>query len=399
MSKGVRIFVNILYYLLTFGIGILIAVSLPASMIYTGSMKAIKEYLNNGEYDKALMSVGGYYDKEYVYLNDDKNLVIFNTVTLVYTGSDSDVQVDGEKIHKAYFGYFFNVKENYKTVKNGEENQTRLIITDNTDSEHKYNLIDYDYTQDGKVDSIATLVSYDFLFFEIPIEETNSIKTLTFYDADGNVYKEFEFATPLTFSEQFFVDVDDFVEEYNRDYTSGKLLELDEEFLAKSGNYQKSSNGDIVKKVNTKVTLLVLLYFVVIYLIGDSLIGGHFVIKGLIWLFRKIFKRKQNENNNVKTKEFTGTMYSSFTIMLDVEPDFSEPVTVTYSNNNDSIEYYLLKEDDYKMTKRIKSGTYMNLKVLMSNKYEVLDAKEVITIEKFNERETIKIRKKKGEEE
>ena len=399
MSKGAKIFVNILYYILTFSIGVLIAITIPAAMIYSYSMKDIQQALTDKEYDKAMQSLGGYYDKSYNYLSPNKDLVLFNAITLIYnSGEEGDDLVDGSKVHKSYCGYYFNIPSEYKTA-GEDDNQTRLMITDKEGKEVKYNLIDYDYDQDGTFDSISTLVNYHFIFFEIPIENSSSIKKLDFYDNQGLVFYSIEFDQALEFSEQFFIDVDDFVEEYNRDYTSAKLLELDEEFLGKSESYAKSSNGDAVKKVNRRVSLYVVLYFVLIYLIGDSLIGGRFVYKGIKWLIRKLFKKKVKENTKVSKKqaECIGDIYSNLTIELDVEDDFLEPVTITYSNESEDIEFNLVKEDGYKQSKRVKAGTYVNMKVLMSNDYEVINPEQVLDVKRFNEKVNVKIRRREGE--
>lgn len=397
MSKGTRIFLNVLYYILTFGIGIYLAASLPTALVYTYSMKDIQDSLNSKEYGKAMTSIGGYYDDDYVYLNDEENLVMFSTVTLIYKSEDEKIQ-DGTKIHKAYCGFFFNVKDAYKSAGEIEENKTKLVITNKDGEKINYNLLDYDYNQNGSVDSIATLLNYDFIFFEIPIEKASSISKLEFLDKEGTVFYNLEFAEPLAFSEKFFADVNPFVEEYNKDYKSAKLIELDEEFLSKETSYKKSSNSDVIKRVNGRTTLYVILYFVAIYLVGDSLIGFRFLPHGIRWLYRKVVKRKQKEIGKPSQKEITGNVFSNLTIELDVEEGFDKPVTVTYSNNNEQIEFYLLKIDKYKKTKRVQCGTYMNMKVIVDKDYEAIVENEVLELRRFNEKTIIKIRKKQGEE-
>lgn len=399
MSKGAKIFINILYYILTFSIGVLIAVTIPAAMVYSYSMKDIKKSLIEKEYDKAMRYLGGYYDKEYNYLSEQGDLVIFNAITLMYnSGEEGDTLVDGTKVHKSYCGYYFNIPNNYFTAGDASTNQTKLLITDKDGKEVKYNLIDYDYNQDGSVDSISTLVSYQFIFFEIPIEKSSSVKKIDFYDKNGAIFYSIEFEEVLEFKEQFFADVDDFVEEYNRDYTSSKLLELDSEFLSKSNNYQKSTNGDIVKRVNRRVALYVILYFMLIYLIGDSLIGGRYIYKGIKCLVLKIFGKRINEKNKENVKaEYIGDIYSNLTIELDVEEDFNIPVTITYSNEKEDLEFVLVKEDGYKQTKRVKAGTYVNMKVIMNDDYVVINPVQVLEVKRFNEKLNVKIRRREGE--
>jgi len=393
MSKGARIFINVLYYILTFGIGILIAVTTPAALTYSYSMKDIESALATEKYADAMMSVGGYYDTNYVFLSENKDLVIFSAMTL----REDENKVYGTKVNKSYCGFYFNVPESYITAGNGEANQTRLMLTQKDDNQVKHNLIDYDFDQDGTVDSISTLVNYNFIFFEIQIEECASVKKLDFYDVNGNLSYSITFGEVLEYNEQFFIDVEPFIEEYNRDYTSAKLLELDETFRAKSSTYLKSSNGNLVNRVNKRVAIYVFLYFAAIYFIGDSLIGGRYIIKGIRFLFRKIFRRKQKETyQKSKPQQFVGVMYSNLTMELDVLEDFNKSVTISYSNEHESFEFYLVKEDGYKQTKRIKAGTYVNLKVLVDEDYEVIDPVEVLELKRLNEKQIIKIRRKEG---
>ena len=85
------------------------------------------------------------------------------------------------------------------------------------------------------------------------------------------------------------------------------------------------------------------------------------------------------------------------TVELDVEEDFSVPVTITYSNEKEDLEFYLVKEDGYKQTKRVKAGTYVNLKVVVSDEYVVINPTQVLEVKRFNEKLNVKIRRKEGE--
>ena len=67
MKKKTKIIVNIFYYLLTFGLGFLLAVVLPNALENANIPKYVNTYLANGNYDKAMELVGGYFNNSEVY--------------------------------------------------------------------------------------------------------------------------------------------------------------------------------------------------------------------------------------------------------------------------------------------------------------------------------------------
>ena len=396
MSKGAKIVINIIYYASTFMIGLFLAISLPAIMIYSRSLTDIKTSLENGNYQQAMMHIGGYFDSQYIYLDQDSNsgdVVMFNALTLVYnSGEEDDETVDEARVHKAYCGYLFNMHTDYETAGKLENNQTVLLVYDKDNELHRYQLLDYDGNNDGEVDSIATQSSYGFIFFEVPYDITTSVSKLEFISANGTIYKTITFTTPLSFEEQFFQDVNSFMEEYNRDYTSSDLERLDNEFRANS-NYQISSNSNIIKNVNKEVIIYIIIYFVIIYLIGDSLFGFKIVIGGIKKLIRKISRKETIEEVNVK--EVLENVYCMLTVQLNFLDPFDGEAIVTYSNSKEEIKLFFNKENNYTDAKRVMAGTYTDFKIDIDPRYEVIDVLDKLVLTNFTEKVVIKIKEKK----
>ena len=167
MSKGAKIVCNIIYYVAAFLIGLFLAVALPSIMIYNDSLAEVRNSLESGNYNQAMMHIGGYFDSEYIYLDttsDNADVVIFNALTLVYnSGEEDDETKDETKVHKAYCGYLFNMRKDYQTAGKLETNQAALLIYDKDNVSHKYQLLDYDSIMMEKLIQLllkAVMISY-----------------------------------------------------------------------------------------------------------------------------------------------------------------------------------------------------------------------------------------------
>ena len=77
-------------------------------------------------------------------------------------------------------------------------------------------------------------------------EDTKDLKTFKFIDKNGDVFASFNDLN-LDFNHQFFIDVKDFKDEYNKDFASIKLQELEDVFLSKNSTYRKNNYDDIKK--------------------------------------------------------------------------------------------------------------------------------------------------------
>lgn len=397
MKKG-KLFATIVYFLFTILIGILLVIFLPFALMYFGeSVNTIQKSLDAGEYDKAISLVGGYYDKVPVYQETFDNgggIVLFTAASLLPGEIDEDGNtLDDAKLHLAYSGFLYNTKSYYNTVSN-EDNKSILVVTSLDDVDHKIDLLDSDVNEDGINDCIATYKQKSFIYIDIGVEVVGSIKSLAFYDKDGN--KTIQVNADLSYSESFFDDVSAFVEEYNLDYKSDKLESLDEEFRAKSANYLKSSNGIAKSSADKKAAIVVLIYFIIIYIIADFILGTHFIIKFFRWLLVKVFKVKFKTKAPKKQEVFGHDYFCKFTLQADVDDFdiFEESIQVRYSNETDEVTFILLKSRNYTATESVKAGNYVNLWVDINDKYLTKNLPDILEVEGYHKQLTFKILKR-----
>lgn len=396
MKKG-KIFANVVYYLFTFIIGILLAVFLPYFyMLYGESVSIIYKSLDKGDYTTAISIVGGYYESEYTYQTDFENgggMVLFNAASLVPAVSENGETISDAKLHKAYSGFVYGLKKNYNVTKE-IYNHAKLIITDLDNATHEISVLDSDSNKDGKKDTNATCLEYGFMYIDLDQDTVKSLKKIEIIDCDGNVFQEVNLS--LDFSEQFFVDVSDFVNEYNANYKSDKLPELDKEFREKSDKYCISSDGVVKSSADKKAAIIVVVYFVVIYLIGDLLIGNRYTIKFFKWLLVKVFKVKFKQKKPKHSEVFGHDYFCKLTIAADVSEidGFNESLQVRFSNENGEITYVLLKSRNYTETNSVKAGEYVNLWVDLDDKYVTQNLPDTLEVEGYQKTITFKILKR-----
>lgn len=396
------IFPKIIYYLFTFALGLLLAFTLPYYfMFYDVPLDDMEQYLADKRYDKAMELVGGYFNRGPVFQKDFDNgggIVLFEAVTPVYnSGEEDDKTQDEAKLHKVYGGFIYGVKDSYNAA--GEDNnQTRLVVTNLNGQKHTVQLLDLDMDGNNVKENVGSLSKNGFIYLDLDQDTLGSVAKLEFYDASGEVFRQVELS--LKYDEAFFTDINDFFEEYNRDYASDKLKDLDKAFREKNENYAISSYGDTQRKADKKAAVIVVVYFVVIYIIADFLVGRHYIIKFFKWIYSKTPRGKAKALKRPENKEAFGhDYYSQVTVTLDVSEleDFSESVQVRYTNSDVEIAFELLKENNYTATERVKAGTYVNAWIDLNRDYAPVDMPENLVVEGYKMSVTIKITKRKEE--
>ena len=433
MKKG-GLFGKIIYYLFTFIIGIIIALGLPYYFYhFTVSPEFIAKSLNNGDYTSAMVLVSNYFNKESVYHSQFENgggLVLFEAVNHYEksVGDDSE-RVEGT-LYKSFIGFVYGTSETYN-VYGTVSNRTKLVITTENGIAIDVDLLDYDADGDGTVDGIATQTQNGFIIFEVS-EETlqpanvsvynSTIASLALIDKHGN---EFWSAQDVgaTFEAPFFKEFDEFIPKYNslvekfynstlNDEKSQINSELEQLFnsfeasLPQKGNYAVISAGSddylrvdrqLSKAANKKAIPVIIVYFVCIYVIGDFLLGTHYIIKFFRWFLYKVCKIKPKNRQKRKKEEIFGyDYYSSVTMSLDLEsvPDFNESVQVKYTNSDVEIVFILLKENNYTATERVKAGIYVNPFIDMNRAYAPTNLPENLEVEGYKMDVKIKIIKR-----
>ncbi len=350
-----------------------------------------------------MVLVGGYFNKEQVFqdnFDDGGGIVLFEAATLVYFDSDdADAPASETQLHKSYAGFVYGTINTYNINTNGGTNNSKMVVVNAEGKSFDVNILDYDMDGDGTKDSLSTHMQYGFFYIDLDQDTYGSIREIVLIDKDGNEFARVE-TGDLTYSEPFFTDVDDFLKEYNRDYTSDKLTELNTEFLAKNENYTISSDGVAQSSADVKSAVIVVVYFVFIYIIGDLLVGERYVIKFFRWLLVKVFKVKF-KSKPAKQETFGHDYYSKVTLVLDVSAisDFSQSVMIRYNNEKgEEIVFSLLKEENYTSTQRVKAGTYVNMWIDIDKTiYSTQNLPETLQVEGYQQAIKIKIIKREEE--
>ena len=427
MKKG-GLFGKIIYYVFTFIIGIIIALGLPYYFYhFTVSPEFIAKSLNNGDYASAMVLVSNYFNKEKVYQSEFESgggIIVFEAVNHFEksVGNESD-EVEGT-LYKSFVGFVYGADSYnvYGTV----NNRTMLLIT-TEQGPVEVELLDYDADGDETPDGIATQTQHGFIIFEVSEKTLNSsaISAIALIDRNG---KEFWSSNKsdnlnLTFESAFFKEFDEFIPEYNelveRFYKSNLETEksqinteLESKFtsfgnsISQKGNYAVISqtsedylrvDKQLSKAANKKAIPIIVIYFVCIYIIGDFLLGSHYIIKFFRWFLYKVCKIKPKNRQKLKKEEIFGhDYYSSVTMSLDLEsvPDFNESVQVKYTNSDVEIVFILLKENNYTDTQRIKAGTYVNPFIDMNRSYAPTNLPDNLEVEGYKMDVKIKIIKR-----
>lgn len=403
-----NIFPKIIYYLFTFILGFVIAIGLygyhMVIVVPQEILGDMNDYLAGGSYDKAMELVGGYFNKEYVFQQSFENgggIVLFEAATPT-EDKKADLSDEGSnksltKIHKSYAGFIYGVKGLYNV--DGEDgNQTKLVVTDLADATHTIELLDTDLNENKTKDSISTMTAQGLIYLDLDLDTLTSLKKLEFYDAKGAV--AFTVNLNLDYSGAFFSDVNDFCEEYNRDYKSAKLTQLQETFLGKNENYARSVESERYKETDVDGILLVVAYFVLIYIIGDFLVGRHYIFRFCRFLHYKTpWGKKALAKRGEKKESFGHDYFSQVTMSLDLSelPDFNESVTVRYTNTDVEISFTMMKDNDYTVTVRVKAGTYVNAWMDINKEYAPVNMPENLVVEGYKMDVKIKILKRKEE--
>jgi len=397
MSKGLKTFTKIIYYIFTFVMGIVIAVILPFQFLLQYLPEDISNKLVENKYAEALGEIygGGYYNSEILYqetLADGSGFVIFEAETLIY---DVEGVADGSKLRHSYAGFLYNVKDKYHVSKTSD-NQTKLNVKDGVGNISTYEFLDSDTNDDESKDDVSLVEVYGYVYFNITQDISASVKEISFVDCDNNVYQQITFTSALDYTGTFFSDVQPFVDEYNVNNSSEALQTLNNEFKAKSDKYQMFSYTAMSKKANYKSITIVIIYFLIIYILGDILLGKRLVIKLFKWFLFKVLKIKRKNQEVVNEDEVLGTDYlSTVTFSIDRSecPEFNTVVSLSYTKDKETLEVSLYKDEDYKAVRKIKAGIYVNPFVRIDGNYEIDNLPSNLNVKGYTMQINLKLKK------
>ncbi len=377
MKSGTKIFLKIIYYGFTFGIGILLAFVLPGLKYYEKLAYEMEYRLNNEKYSEAMCLIGGYYDENIAYqeaFDDESGIVLFRAATLIDSPTDSKQQYH---MHEAYAGFLYCVDDKY-LVDRLEDNETVLKVTDADDNIFDIELLNEDTNEDEIYDTITTLKNGgSYVYFEIPKEVTNTISKLEFYDREKKLFKEI--TVSLNFNHDFYETVKEFIEVYNINSGDSKLNELNDEILKK---YVIGSYGDIKSQAETDATIFVLVYFIWIYILGDLLVGRRWIIKFFKWIYRKIRKKKDEPTEEEKDNIYGSDYFTQLVVKVNAPIECISPITISYSNEAYQFSIVLSHDEGYEGKARVHAGSYMNAR-LECDGYKAIDLPSVLNVRGF----------------
>ena len=321
-SKG---FIKVVFWVLSVLFGVILVLTLPYLFLNTQLANTINDRLEEKQYVNAMNLIGCYYDSEIAYLYEDAQkdvqLVLFRATPFIDTtfekvddaGNKIEV-VSQETIELGYFGFLCNISDKYETNSSKEtedfENKTKLVVNDT----NNIFLLDYDESQNGKADSIITTLMGSYISFHIPMGFVDEVSKLEFIDKNGNVFLSVNTKNStygkLDFNHDFFKEFKDFISEYNKlkeeeileKITSEevitvqtKLSEKIKTILDSNDSYKVGSFDISIKDSKVKAYMVVGIYFVLIIILGDLLVGNRYTIKFLKKTIN-VFKKKTQKN-------------------------------------------------------------------------------------------------------
>lgn len=393
MSKGMKNFLRAIYILFTFGLGLVSAFLLPGSMSSTITVDDMNSSIRKGDYAHAMSLIGGFYDERIVYKSenaDSVGIVIFRAATL-------DISTKKNQIYElvyTYSGFLYNASS-YPVKITGDTNQTKLLVNDSI----TVDLLDYDSDSDDKYDSIASLESRSFVYFEVSDKVADSVESLKFIDRSGDTFFEatnivsqdstYDLGQKLTFDKEFYNNLLEFKTVHNNNSGDEKLDGLKDTFLATSQYFHMSDNSKNESKSNKITALIIVCYFLLIYILFDLLLGARYIYRFFRWLWYKIRHKDMSTIESAVKSDY----FSQVTFKLNVPENYNNTISMNYHNETTNIELIFSKKNSYELTNKIRAGEYVNarlecprLKALnLPDKLGVRGYKMIVTIDFIEE--------------
>lgn len=431
--KKSRIFATVIYFIFTFGIGIVFSLTLPGYFAtFTTPVEVIGDALARGEFVRGivLMEPVGFAEEPALSCTFEEGggVVLYETVTEYYDRESSEDGKDSAAnglthgmLYKSYAGYVYGVEGRYDVFATSE-NGASLRVTQADGTEKTLPLLDYDSDGNGTNDGISTYTQNKFIVLDIRESDVDSIKKLVFTDKTGADVLVAEAEGELTFKSALFDCFGD-IESYNalvRDLAREGLSDAERSSLNEQRNAYVQSVSDKLEKTegcaltakseayraaadevsgraNKKAIPFIILYFVAIYIIADFLLGTHFIIKFFKWFLFKVCRIPRKEKK-VTDEDFYGHDYYcmvTFKLDLSAVPEFNGSVGIKYmSGAGEEFLFTLLKGEEYTASLRMKAGVYVNPFIEIDRGYGPVDLPENLVAEGYQKEILIKIVKR-----
>jgi len=396
MRRALHITLKVIYYIFAFGIGLILAYTLPTTLFYNNSVSAVQQYIEDENYKRVLEITCNYSDVDKVYESSSADGVKLVMFTAVNVEQDED---HNPHLYKSYVGYLIGAKSTYD-VKMGEGNQAKIVFKASDSTTYNYTIIDYDSDNDGIKDSVSSYMKYSFLFFEVTSKNISNISSIELLDKTGSIFHEYKNMS-FSFDEKFFTDFNDLMTTYNND-SKASLTELETKALNSDSSYTKRDYGTLYKDATVLSTIYVLLYFILIYILADFLVGKRFILRGIKALIRKIRGVTKEEEDSKAAEQFGTDYYSMVTFVVTCDSEITSNMRITYSNDDAKLnaEFIITRDNEFKQTQRLHAGTYLN-PWFECDGYQVIDLPDVLNVRGYKmtvEVKVAKIQKDEGKE-
>ena len=429
--KHAKTFAKIVYYLVTIMIGILMCVFLPYFFLYDGeSMNMMEDALEAGNPAEAMAFVGGYYNPNPVFQEDFENggsIVVFESATLYshkYEAEDEEVPKTKLRLHRSYYSFVYGVDEIFNSSK--EQNNKTVLKISTVGKEVDFQILNSDSDKDGEMDYISTLRKNGFFVIEMGEEDLSklgitSMSSFKIIDKDGNLFAEVSlpdniFGEGKLFSTAFFNDVEPAVLKYNEmidfevnspndeNYNTvmqgfaQEVSKFDEQILEKG--YLKSSTTIAKTRADKLATIVIVIYFVAILVIGDFLVGPKFLLRFFKWFLVKVckvdeekltFKRK-DKNPQSDDVEFGNDYYCQvqFEIAEENRESLDDQLIITYASEKQNVVFTLNKDNGYTELQRVQKDVLKLVSAESLNSVSYTEIPDSLAVSGFNKSIIIK---------
>lgn len=399
MKKKWKIFFAILYYVLTFSLGVFIAIALPTANRDIQRYKFINQYIDNGELYKAVDLMCEIYNKDTIYENKENEVYVFETMfptTVLVEGTENETKT----VYDASYVFIIrNLQREWF-----EKNSDNLSIV-KINGDKKINILNSDLDGDGNFDTIASLIDSHYICFSVNKLKFDNVSSMELVNMYGETIFKITDLT-LNYSSEFFNEGQSFITKYNEFNSDGKISTEENQELEniykqlneKNNNYQKigSYSLDEINDIAIRDSVsFVLIYFIWVYILGDFIVGKRYIWRFIKWLFKKIKNKIKPEKEKEEPLALGKNFFSLVTFEIETPEDFAESVVINYEHEENSAYNFkcvITKGSNYSKQERIHGGVY-KLTSTECDGYVIIDLPEQLEVKGYKKTVSFVVRK------
>lgn len=205
------------------------------------------------------------------------------------------------------------------------------------------------------------------------------------FNGAGNVDEKYSFTNKDSLSKEGFLGVDFDGNKQQLDYEGKNSKgETQETYWLKTfksykeQGYNVSNPSDRIGNVTGKTILQMVLYFVIMMIIGDFLVGKHYIVYFIGKLFGKKGAKRDKDEQQIDNKYEVNVDFE-----INVPAGYDKDVYIKYQKDEENvIEVTLTKALEYKFTARYQNGQY-NLVSVEAEGLHVMKPQKTITVRGF----------------